>query len=62
MKGFLKEKDENEVKFVCSNCGMNKYYSETLADKFQMEKSLKTYKTRNLIVGGNFKDFIKRCY
>jgi len=58
-KGFLSEKNENDVKFICPNCGMNKYYSETPTDKFQMEKSGKTYEMRNLIIGGNIDPYFR---
>ncbi len=51
-KGFLQHKNENEVKLVCTECGMNKYYSEKPKDKYTTKDGTE-YKVRNLIIGGN---------
>ena len=51
--------DENEVKFVCSNCGMTKYYSETLTEKFITSRNGKILEMRHLIIGENVDPFFK---
>src|SRR5690606_2721920 len=58
-RGFLKEKDEKEIKLVCSNCGMNKYYSEVPFDKFTSERSGIEYNTRYIILGENIDPYFR---
>ena len=58
-KGFLKEKNEREVKLICAKCGMNKYYSETPMDKLTSERSGIEYEMRNLILGTNIDPYFR---
>ncbi|MEP0265411.1 hypothetical protein [Dokdonia sp.] len=58
-KGFLKEKDETEIKLTCSSCGMNTYYAETPKDIWTLQHSEVTYETRNLILGANIDPYFR---
>lgn len=51
--------DENEVKIICLNCGMNRYYSETPTEKVKTSKNGKIIEMRQLIIGGNVDPFFK---
>ncbi len=57
--GFLKEKNEKEVKLVCPKCGMNKYLSETPKDKWTSESNGIKYEIRNLVLGANMDPYFK---
>lgn len=57
-KGFLKEKDEKEIKLICSKCGLSKYYSETPNDKFLSDAGT-NYVSRFLVLGTNIDPYFK---